>query len=334
MRQNDNNPMRFLGFSTTTLDQIREHVPAAFATEPAPKVSTRYSFVSTSDLLTSFEKLGWFPHSSRQNGKSPFSRHVVRLDNPKLGYLDLRSDKVKPQIIIDNSHNGTSPAMMHEGLFRLVCTNGLVIAMPGMYSSVELRHVGIDFNELKNLMEIVAVQYLEIGKHIGEMQEYTLNQEQKEIFAMKAIAYREPNMFIKEDGTINFKQVKASVNPTAILEPTRGEDKKDDLWTVLNILQERLVKCEFERTSLTGRKSNPRGITSAARNIAYNKIVWSIAEEFIGKPEDAVISGKRVYTSTKRKSMNVEVIEKLDSNTFQVKSENGLTFAVKAEQLK
>ena len=64
------------------------------------------------------------------------------------------------------------------------------------------------------------------------------------------------------------------------------------------------------------------------------KIVWSIAEEFIGKPEDAVISGKRVYTSTKRKSMNVEVIEKLDSNTFQVKSENGLTFAVKAEQLK
>ena len=334
MRTNDTNPMRFLGHSTTTLDEIKQYVPAVFTTEPHPKVSDRYSFVSTAQLLESFEKLGWFPHSSRQSGKSIYSRHVVRLNNPSLGFLDLKSDKVKPQVIVDNSHNATSPAMAHMGLFRLVCSNGLVVAMPGMYSSIKLRHIGIDFNELKQLMEIIANQYVQIGKHIGDMQQYTLNQDQKEQFVMKAIAYREPHMFIKEDGTINYTQVKASVNPVTILDPIRGEDKANDLWTVFNLLQERLVKGQFERTSLTGRKSNPRGITNVARNIEFNKVIWSIANEFLGKPEDAVIVETRVYTSAKGKEMNVEVLEKLDNNMVQVKTEGGLTFAVKAEQLK
>ena len=331
MRQHD--PMRFLGHKVDSIDDLREHAPAAFATAPSEKVSNRYSFVSTVELLNAFEKLGWFPNSVKQmgKGKDDFSRHMVRLNNPNLGFMDLQTDKVKPQIIIDNSHDRTSNIMAHMGLFRLVCTNGLVISMPGMHSSIKLRHIGIDFNELKQLSEVIANQFTTVGTHIGEMQNTILNQSQKEEFVIKSVAFRDPGTYLKEDGTINISEVTSRVNPMRILDPVRGEDKREDLWTVFNVVQERLVKGEFEKTNPSGRRSSPRGITNAARNIEFNKLLWSIAEEYLGGPED--LTGKWVYTSSKDKKMNVEIVERLAGNKYKVKSESNLVFAVDAEQL-
>lgn len=333
MRRNETDPMSFLGHRTSTLEEIAAVAPAAFSTGATPKASDRYSFVSTVDLLNAFEKLGWMPHSTKQLGKGNdlYSRHLIRLNNDELGFLPLKSDKVKPQIIIDNSHDRTSNVMAHMGLFRLVCTNGLVVAMPGMYSSIKLRHIGIDFNELKKLSEVIAVQYNTVGKHISEMQEIILDADQQEEFVMKAVAYRDPKTYIKEDGTIDFASVTARVNPVQILEPLRGEDKKDDLWTIFNIAQEKMVKGLFEKQNASGRKSSPRGITNVGRSLEFNKVLWSIAEEFLGGPED--LTGKMVYTSAKGNKMDVEIVQKLDGNKYQVKSSNNLIFAVDAEQL-
>ena len=46
-------------------------------------------------------------------------------------------------------------------------------------------------------------------------------------------------------------------------------------------VQERLVKGEFDRTTLKGRRSKPRVISNAARNIDFNKNLWTIAESYI-----------------------------------------------------
>ena len=275
------NPLTSIGYPTQTLDDIRKFAPAAFTEHKSPNVTNRYSYVPTYELLEAFYKLGWLPTHSRQNGSSPYSRHMIRLNNEKLGYMDLKSDKVKPQIVLDNSHNGMSPAQVHMGLFRLVCTNGLIIAMPGMYTSVRLRHVGIDMKELKELMIVVANQYSKVSSHISEMQEFILDEPQKEEFVIKAIAAREPNVFIKEDGTIDMQKATTIVNPSRILDPIRGEDKKEDLWTVFNVVQERLVKGEFERQTMSGRKTSPKGINNATRHLNFNKVLWTIAEEIM-----------------------------------------------------
>ena len=270
-----------IGYKVATMEEIQNYAPAALASHPSTKVSEKYSFVSTKQLLNGFEKLGWEPTHVRQNGHGDYARHMVRLTNSELGFMDLKSDKVRPQIVLDNSHNGCSPAQLHMGLFRLVCTNGLVVAMPGMYTSVKLRHMGIDMDELKKLMEIVATQYTTIGGHIGEMQKHFLTQEESEQFVIKAMAAREPNVFIKEDGTIDVKKATTIVNPTSIIQPIRGEDKRDDLWTVFNVVQERLVKGEFERQTMNGRRTSPRGINNATRHIDFNKKLWEIAESYM-----------------------------------------------------
>jgi len=270
-----------IGYKVASLEEIRQASPAAFTNHESPKLSKRYSFVPTYDLLEAFDALGWSPTFARQNGYGPYARHMIRLTNPELGFMDLKSDKVKPQIVLDNSHNGMSPAQIHMGLFRLVCTNGLVIAMPGMYTSVRLRHVGIDINELKQLMEIVANQYTMVGKRIGDMQQHTLNESQKEEFVFKAIAAREPHVFIKDDGTIDMKKATTIIQPGQIIEPLRGEDKKEDLWTIFNVVQERLVKGEFDRQTMSGRRTKPRGISNATRHVNFNKKLWEIAESYM-----------------------------------------------------
>lgn len=281
MTTNIDNPLTSIGYKVTTLDEIRACAPAAFSGHESPKLSDRYSFVPTGELLEAFAKTNWLPAYAKQNGRSDFARHMIRLNNPDLGFMDLKHDKVKPQIIIDNSHNGGSPAMAHMGLFRLVCTNGLVVAMPGMFSSVKLRHVGINFEELKQLMNVIAEQYVVVGKHISDMQQVVLDEEQREQFVIKAVAHREPHVFIQADGTIDVDKVNTIVNPMEILEPLRGEDKSEDLWTLFNVVQERLIKGEFERHTMSGRPTRARGITNAARHINFNKTLWSIAEEYM-----------------------------------------------------
>lgn len=279
---NANNLLTSIGYKVSNIEEVGKFAPAAIVDHKSPAgLSDRYSFVSTVELLEAFNKLGWSPAYARQNGSGQFSRHMIRLTNPDLGYMDLESDKVKPQIILDNSHNGISPAQIHMGLFRLVCTNGLVVAMPGMYNAVKLRHVGIDMNELKQLMEVVANQYNVIGNHISDMQNVKLNQDQREEFVVKAIAAREPMVFIKDDGTIDMKKATTLIKPAQILDPLRGEDKREDLWTTFNIVQERLVKGEFDRQTVNGRRTTPRTINSATRNINFNKMLWTIAEEYM-----------------------------------------------------
>jgi hypothetical protein len=280
MTQNSN-PLTTIGYEVTSLDELRNLVPAAFSAHESPKLSDRYSFVPTNDLLDAFNKIRWVPVYGKQQGSGPYARHIVRLNNPDLGFMNLKSDKVKPQILLDNSHNGGSPAMVHMGLFRLVCTNGLVIAMPGMYTSVKLRHIGINIEELKQLMNVVAEQYTTVGKHIGDMQAFILNKEQREEFVLKAIAHREPKVFIKEDGTIDVKKVNTIMKPEQILQPLRSEDKPEDLWTTFNIVQERLVKGEFDRQTMNGRRTKPRGITNASRHLDFNRVLWEIAESYL-----------------------------------------------------
>ena len=270
-----------VGFKIQTREDLQNHVPAAFATHPHPDRSDRYSFVSTITLLDTFEKLGWIPYSAKQHGQNQYGRHIIRLNNEDFGNLALKGDAVKPHILLDNSHDGYTPASLHLGLFRLVCTNGLVIAVPGMATELKFRHINIDRAELMQLLSEAAEQYRNIGLHIGDMQNRVLTTDEKEAFAIKAISLREPNRFINPDGTINASGITQSMNPKALLEPVRPQDESSDLWTTFNLIQERSVKGLYERKTKTGRKSSPREITNAARNLEFNKKLWAVAEQYM-----------------------------------------------------
>ena len=276
-----NTELSSVGYKILSPEDLHKHVPAAFATHPHPDRTDRYSFISTIKLLDTFEKLGWTPYSAKQGGSGIYNRHIIRLNNPDLGFVSIKGDSVKPHILLDNSHDGYTPASMHLGLFRLVCTNGLVIAIPGMATELKFRHINIDRAELMEILSEAAEQYRTVGLHIGQMQDRMLNEDEMEEFAMKALSLREPTRFLDKEKKINFDTITESMDPREMLVPVRPQDNSKDLWTAFNLIQERSVKGLYERTSPKGKKSSPIEITNAARNLTFNRNLWSIAETFL-----------------------------------------------------
>jgi hypothetical protein len=328
-----NTELSSIGYKILSQEDLQKHVPAAFTNHPHPDRTEKYSFISTIGLVETFAKLGWNPYSAKQHGANEFGRHIIRMDNPDLGFINVRGDQVKPHLLLDNSHDGFTPASMHLGLFRLVCTNGLVIAIPGMATQIKFRHINIDAAELLQTLAEAAEQYRTIGTHVSVMQDRILTADEREDFAIRALALREPTRFMKE-GAINLAEIGKSMNPVEILTPIRPEDESNDLWTTFNPIQEKTVKGLYERKSAKGKKSSPREITNAARNLTFNKQLWSIAEEYLGAPVDALTtSEKKIFTSAKGKSMEVEVLGQAYNNQVQVKTQNGLVFTANVNQL-
>lgn len=270
-----------IGYLIKSDADLRKLVPAAFSETFSPNLTDKYSHFSTQLFLDAFKKIGWEPYSAKQNGSSIHSRHMIRMMNPDLDYIQVKGDKIKPQLIIDNSHDGFSKAQIHLGVFRLICSNGLVISTPGLSTSIKWLHVGINQQVMIDILSETAEQYKVIGSNISNMQQIQLLRDQKQEFAIKALAYRDPQKFINEDGTINDKKIHSMIDIADIYEPVRTEDESDDLWTLFNVIQERTVNGLFETTSPKGRKSSPKIITNSKRNLEYNKKLWTLAESFM-----------------------------------------------------
>lgn len=319
--------LKTTGYKVTNNEELMEVAPAAFS--KGHNRSRVYSYVSTTDILENLKKLGWEISYAKQQGTSEYSRHLIRLTNEELGYMPLEKDKVRPQLILDNSHNGISSAQLHMGLFRMVCESEMVISIPNLFSNVKFRHMGLNFEELKEITSKMAEQYKVVGTHISEMQNVVLSKEQQIEFAYKGVAYKDPR-FIKDDGTINYPLLKERINPAALLEPMRGGDSPRTLWETFQNIREWLIKGGFEQKSPTGRVSRSKAINNAVRQISLNKTLWTLAEEYLNKPLEIEIfdklvhaanidNGFRTYVTAKGEEKQVMVIADLGNGRTQVK---------------
>ena len=270
-----------IGYRVKTREELELHVPAAFSRTVSPVLTDRYSYFSTEDFLNAFEKLGWLPYTAKQNGANPYSRHVIRMHNPDMGPIPINGDKILPQLLLDNSHDGFTKAQIHLGAFRFVCENGLVIAIPGLATSIKFLHVGVNQKEMIETIADHAEQLRSVAPHVAEMQLVNLEEDQKRDFAMKSLALRDPQKFLNPDKTLNTSAIESVVEIEDIYEPVRPQDEKDDLWTVFNVVQERTVNGEFETTDKKDNKRKARPITNAKRGLEFNKKLWSLAEEFM-----------------------------------------------------
>ena len=134
-------------------DELMELVPSAFATTQSKRVSNKYTFISTATVLDDMNKLGWKPYQasqrkSRKSQDAMFTKHMIRLRNNKVENI---GDSI-PEVILTNSHDGRNAFTLHAGLFRMVCSNGLVIA-DTTFEQVKIKHQWYSFDEIRNIMD-------------------------------------------------------------------------------------------------------------------------------------------------------------------------------------
>lgn len=245
---------------------LRRFAPSVFADSPYHAMSDRYGFIPTATVVDALRSEGWFPVQAREQrvrleDKRGFTRHVVRLRRDGLS-LDKVGDTI-PEIVLLNSHDGTSAYQMHAGLFRLVCSNGLVVA-DTTFGKISIRHSGdVVGRVIEGTAEIVQ-DLPRLSESVREMQAIDLRPEERRAFANAALGLRDSAL---------------PVEPEQALRPRRYADNASDLWTTFNVVQENVIRGGLRSRTSTGRRTHTRAIGSIQEDTRLNKALWQLAEE-------------------------------------------------------
>ena len=247
-------------------DEIRAIAPSIFAESKHASRSDRYTYIPTSDVLRGLRKEGFSPFMvcqtrTRDSAKRDHTKHMVRLRHAS--QIDATEAN---EIVLLNSHDGSSSYQMIAGVFRFVCSNGMVCG--DMQSDIRVRHSGnIVDNVIEGAFRVLEGFELVDGQKDG-MKALTLNRDEQMAFARASLALR-----------YDTEVAPAPITEDQLLHVRRNVDAVDDLWTTFNRVQENVI-----RGGLSGRSANFKRITTRAvegidQGIKLNRALWVLAEE-------------------------------------------------------
>ena len=251
-----------------TLLELKDKAPSIFTNTKSPRVSDKYTFIPSIKVVKDMNELGWKAYDvsqrkARSSADSPFTKHMIRFRNEEIGRI---GDSL-PEVILTNSHDGRNAFTLHAGLFRLICSNGLVIA-DTTFQQVKIKHQWYELEEIRKVTNTMIEKVPTIVKHITKLDSISLNEEEKLEFAAKAILSRWPKGNEKYD-------------LDDLLFATRTADKGDSIWKVYNVIQEKLIKGGLVFNNDKGKQQKLRPIINIDQQININKQLWSLTESYV-----------------------------------------------------
>jgi hypothetical protein len=244
---------------------IQKYAPSVLQTEKHESRSERYAHITTIDVVEAMRKEGFLPFEVVQSrtripGKREFAKHMIKFRRQE--DLGVYAPEIN-EVVLVNGHDGSASYRMMAGIFRMVCSNGL-IAWEGT-DEIRVRHTGNVVDKVIEGSYRVLDQLKLIDENKDEMKSIELDAREQALFAQHALALRyEPN--------------KAPINVNDVLRPMRGADKFNDLWTVFNRTQEHLVRGGQRGFSSVGRRTTTRAITGIDQNVKLNQALWGLAQ--------------------------------------------------------
>lgn len=257
------------------IEQISSFAPSVFAEEAHESRSSRYLFVDTRKVMQAIVDNGFAPYEVR---------HAVTRDESKKGHalhlLRFRHKSAVPivggvahEILLMNSHAGQSAFAIFNGMFRFICTNGLV-AGDG-FEGVKVRHSASAKDEIiDGMYEVLGHQSL-LRETVEEMQNTHLNQPEQEVFARAALQTK----WAPDEETGNDT---APITPQQALRAYRREDTSDDVFTVYNRIQEKLVeRGGVPGRASSGRRTRTRPVEGVRDNVNINRALFTLAQGMV-----------------------------------------------------
>lgn len=246
-------------------DQIRAVAPSIFADAPHGSRSERYAYIPTATVLTKLRQEGFEPFMVcqtrvRNEDRREYTKHLIRMRHAS----QINGSEAN-EIILLNSHDGTSSYQMLAGMFRFVCHNGLVCGDTA--ADIRVPHKGDVAGQVIEGAYEVLQGFGQVRQSRDAMRAITLDTGEAEILARSALAlkYGDPDK-------------PAPVTESQLLVPRRFDDRKPDLWSAFNRIQENMIKGGLAARTALGRRQRTREVQGIDQNLRLNRALWMLAD--------------------------------------------------------
>jgi hypothetical protein len=274
--------------------QIARACPAVFADHAHESRSSKYFFIPSKDILAAMREAGFFPTEVMQSGSrmsngQEAAKHLMRFRQGQyLGPRVLHQEV--PEVVMVNAHGGQSGYQFRFGMYRLACTNGLILGND--LSRINIHHRGQD-----DIEAIIRASYkiIEMSEqmlaNIEQMKQIELPEAERLLFAKYAMMARfdlkpaeadESN--IVEGSLVTADNKPVIWQPSDFLRRRRAEDRDNSLNTILNVVQENVLgpRSEYARPVtrlVNGDRKSVRRVKGIDQSLKINSLIGAFAEE-------------------------------------------------------
>lgn len=269
--------------SGLTVDQIARRAPSIMAERPysGGALTERYVFLPTIEPVKALIAEGWepfevFENKVRKDDKHGFQKHMIRFRHRNAISL---FNGVDFNMLLTNSHDGTSAYKLMCALFRMVCGNGL-IAVDKELEAMAVRHSG-----RKTIDDVVEASYRIIenaplvANAIESMSAQKLTESERIAFARASLELRWQS---EEREAVNGQVEVVSTAPIkaeTLLKVRRNGDMATDTFTTLNVVQEHLIRGGDYGRNANGGATTTREVKSVTESTKLNRALWVLARE-------------------------------------------------------
>lgn len=251
--------------------------PSVFADAPHKSRSERYGYVPTSAVLTKLLKADYVCVQASQSkvrkankDRVNFTKHMLRFQLRKYAEAEKVVGGLIPEVVLINSHDGSSSFILQAGLFRLVCSNGLVVQSAD-YGSIRIHHSGDIADRVLEASDTIMEEAPKILHVSKEWDKIKLARPQQLRLARAALELRYNAM------------ERSPLKPEQVLEAKRSEDEAPTLWRTFNTIQEHLTQGGLSGRTANGRNSVVRSIKSVNNVLSFNRGLWELADNIARK---------------------------------------------------
>lgn len=193
------------------------------------RISSKSYQIETMDALVSLRKEGWKISGVNQatDKYRRIKEHTVKLNHPDFSMRNGNAKEGIAEMRLQNSCNGKSPLTMDLGMFRQVCSNGLMAFDTIEAAHTKIRHTEADYKQLEGILCSMNI------KTEGVLQEFAKLKERE-------LSPQEVIEMVGQASNLRFKGIAFDTNQ--LLTVRRKEDEGNNLWSVYNRIQENLTQ--------------------------------------------------------------------------------------------
>ena len=215
------------------------------------KIKQKEFYIETMDVIKQFQDDGWLLKGVAED-KGPnrkIQSNYAQLHHPDFEILNSKGKlEALASMTISNSCNGKKPLNMDLGVFRLVCSNGVV--SKNSIAESKLNHIEVNYNQLPTIISNLNDKAQILSQEISNLKNTNLTKDEMQNFAFRAAKMRYKDL--------------TNIDVMDLLKVNRREDEGTDAWSVLNRLQESLTY----------------NIPKFSDDIKINKELFSMAESY------------------------------------------------------